>query len=109
MKDNNDHIIVRKDQTLESWISQLMNVKKLGMYEIQYRSQKTHWYKVEDEHRWDFYGNEYKIVMARRYIIRIDKDDTLEIIRTNYTSDINDMFGLQSDGSTFIVMEEVQY
>ena len=100
---------MRKDQTIETWIMNILTTKNHGEYAIQYRSPKTPWYNLEDTHKWDFYGNEYRIVKARRYTIRIDPEGIPEIVRTG--EDLLDLplFGKQPDGSIYIQMEEVQY
>lgn len=109
MKDNNKHIITQdKSKPIEDWLINILQTYKQKLYKIEYRSPKTYWYTVQDKHNWDFTSNEYRIVQARRYVIKIDREGIPEIVRTNDT-DISDLFGLQSDGGTFILMEEVQY
>lgn len=109
MKDNNDHICTKiEDSSIEDWMVTILQAYKFDGVRVEYRGQKTNWYTIEDNHRWDFYVNEYRIVRKRRYIINIDKDGVPEIIKTEEdSSDLN--IGLQSDGGTYILMEEVQY
>lgn len=103
-----NHIITRhNDVKLEDWIILIVQRYKQGK-NIEYRSQKTKWYNVGEKHLWDFYGNEYRIVEPRRFIIEMSSSGDYCIAETSDCWSGSD-YGKDTNGSTYFLMEEIDH
>jgi len=103
-----NHIITKyKDDKIETWIKTLMQ-RHLEGKSIQYMGPKTQWFNVEENHVWDFYENEYRFVLPRKFIISCSKDEDYRIVETSDCWSGSD-YGMDSDGTTYFLMEEIDH
>ena len=103
-----NHIITKyKDDKIEEWIATLMH-NYLDGASIQYSSPKTKWFDVEKDHKWDFIGNVYRIILPRKFIISCTKDGEYKIEETSDCWSNSD-YGENSKGTTYFLMEEIDH
>ena len=103
-----NHIITRDtEDKIENWIETLMQSHLEGD-SIQYSCPKTKWFNIEENHKWDFYGNTYRIVFPRKFIISCDSNEQYKIEETSDCWSNSD-YGKDHDGTTYFLMKEIEH